>query len=102
MNESEVLTIEVDPGLPLSRVPVSLPMSPLKLLKSCPARQKSTPYLINIYTTPPNMSFMVFDELLGGVHGVDVVGGQTWTWPSMATLAQEQVKNWAREVERKF
>ena len=48
------------------------------------------------------MSFMVFDELLGGVHGVDMVGGHTWTWPSVAALAQEQVKNWAREVERKF
>ena len=43
------------------------------------------------------MSLMVLNELLGGVHGVDVVGGKTRTRPSVAALAQEQVKHWARE-----
>ena len=41
MNESEVLAIEVDPGLPLGRVAVSLPMFRLKLLKGRPEGQKS-------------------------------------------------------------
>ena len=37
----------------------------------------------------PHMSLMVFNELLGGVHGVDVVGSKAGTRPSVAALAQE-------------
>ena len=40
------------------------------------------------------MGLMVVNELLGGVHRVDVVGGKTGTRPSMAALAQEQIKYW--------
>ena len=37
----------------------------------------------------PHMSIVVFNELLGGVHGVDVVRGKAGTRPSVAALAQE-------------
>ena len=43
------------------------------------------------------MSLVVVNELLGGVHGVDVVGGKAGTRPAVAALAQEEVKHWARE-----
>ena len=43
------------------------------------------------------MSLVVVNELLGGVHGVDVVGGKAGSRPAVAALAQEEVKHWARE-----
>merc|ERR1711936_665440 len=79
VNESEVLSIKVNPRLPLPNSAVHLSVLRLKLLESC-----------------PHMSVMVVDKLLSRVHCIDVVRGLPRTGPAVAALAQEQVENFIR------
>ena len=95
VNESEVLSIKVNPCLPFPNSAVHLSVLRLKLLESCPATrrfilQKNLAEIVKAEFSEeglPHMSVMVVYKLLSRVHRIYVVRGFSRTRPAVVALA---------------